>query len=116
MEFRSRTVQKALKEAHQVAKAPCTEGEPFRSKYDAAQILADCRKILEVYREDGSNDEESISESLALVECVRGVTLLDTDSAAEGEADVAAGLPLLLQSQARFGALLQQVGIIETRA
>ena len=110
MEFRARTIQKALKEAHHTARSAAPEGEPYRSKIAAAKILAECRKICEVYEDDGHvHDNFSLTEAVAIATCQRGLYLLETDQLVEGEAGITEGLDVLELAPDRFGALLQQV-------
>ena len=110
---RSRTVEAALKRSHQVAKAPSPEQNPSRPNLDAARVLTDCLKILDVYREDeGSTPPEGFDETVAIVQCQRGLYLLETDVQQDAERDLEIALPVLEGAPARFGALLQQVGTV----
>lgn len=110
MEFRTRTVQKALKEAHQAAKAASPEDDPCRSRYAAATILGGCIKICDIYEEEGSTTErDALREAIAVVSCQRALYLLETDLVSEAEASITEALDLLELSPQRYGALLQQV-------
>ncbi len=65
------------------------EAEPYRNKYEAARKLEAARKEL-----DG-NRAPCAAAARGLLECRRGLALLETDLLPDGEGAVASGLELL---------------------